>query len=59
VKVSGRTCVECASPSADLPIVQESGVFEGWICRDCDRTLRRKRAGWRGRIRKRIRRYVG
>ena len=55
----GRSCVDCATPGADLPVVQETGVFEGWICRDCDRTRRHKRAGWWGRLRRRARRYVG
>jgi hypothetical protein len=59
VSASARSCVDCASSDADLPIVLETGVFEGWICRDCDRIRRRRHAGWKGRIRKRVRRYVG
>jgi hypothetical protein len=52
-----RSCVDCASPSADLPIVLETGVFAGWICRECDRTRRHKRGGWKGKVRRYARRY--
>jgi len=59
VAIEQRACVECASADADLPIVQESGTFTGWICRECDRRLRHRRGGWKRKFRRTVRRYVG
>jgi hypothetical protein len=55
--IQDRACVDCSTTDADLPVVLETGKFEGWICRACDR--RRRHRGWTHRIRRRVRRYVG
>jgi hypothetical protein len=57
--IQGRSCVECSSNDADLPVVEETGRFTGWICRDCDRRLRHRHVGWKRRIRRRVRRFMG
>ncbi|HEU5309611.1 MAG TPA: hypothetical protein VFW97_19985 [Acidimicrobiia bacterium] len=49
-----RACVDCATPSAALPIVDERGTFDGWICHDCDRRRRHRRMSWRRRVRRRL-----
>jgi hypothetical protein len=57
--IRDRTCVDCGSFDADLPIVMETGTFEGWICRTCDRTRRHKHRRLRRWARRQVRRYVG
>jgi hypothetical protein len=49
-----RACVDCATPAASLPIVDERGTFEGWICHECDRRRRHRRISWYRRARRRL-----
>jgi hypothetical protein len=50
-----RICADCGSRPADFAIVDDAGTFSGWLCDECDRKRRRRRLGWRRRIKHRFR----
>jgi hypothetical protein len=53
-----RSCIDCRAP-ATWTALTEDGVFEGFVCKRCDRERRRERTGWRRRFAFRISRRFG
>jgi hypothetical protein len=53
-----RTCVDCGSSPADLPIIDDAGDFGGWLCEPCERKRRLRRMGWGRRWSRRLRRWL-
>ena len=52
-----RACVVCRN-AADFAHLNADGSFDAWYCAPCDYQRRRKRLGWRGRIKRRLRRAL-
>jgi hypothetical protein len=52
--VNARPCIDCGAP-AEWAFIDEAGELLGWICDSCDAKRRRRRMGWRRRVRMRVR----
>ena len=51
----GEKCMICGAPAEWLR-VRDDGTVHGYICGDCDYQESRRRSGWSGRMRARMRR---
>ena len=56
--MSDRRCIDCGAP-AEWALVNEDGTLEGHICERCDKRRRRRRMGWRRRVRSQVKRLLG